>query len=98
MCGESGALYALAPACAVHTHSACLPRVALPDLAAAIHLVTSKPHHNITSCCCALPAADCCATYSAARHDNSLTAVQGYCRQRTVEHLEQELAKHVRSK
>jgi predicted NAD/FAD-dependent oxidoreductase len=35
--------------------------------------------------------ADCCATYSQQRHENSLAAVQGYCRQRTVQQLQEEL-------
>ena len=28
---------------------------------------------------------DACATYTAARHENSLRAIKGYCRQRTVD-------------
>jgi len=30
---------------------------------------------------------DACATYTQARHDNTLTAIKGYCRQRTTEEL-----------
>ena len=35
---------------------------------------------------------DACATYSQERHDDSLRAIKGYCRQRTTEQLTQELA------
>lgn len=42
--------------------------------------------------CLVLTPADACATYSQARHDNSLRAVAGYCRQRSTREVEQELA------
>lgn len=35
--------------------------------------------------------ADCCATYSEARQDTAVAAVKGYCRQRTLEQLLEEL-------
>ena len=35
--------------------------------------------------------ADCCATYSQERHDNTLRAIKGYCRQRTLQQLKDEL-------
>jgi len=34
---------------------------------------------------------DCCATYSKERHENSVQAIKGYCRQRTTEEVLQEL-------
>jgi ureidoacrylate peracid hydrolase len=37
-------------------------------------------------------ATDACLTYSQQRHDNSLRAIRGYCRQRTVAEIEAELA------
>jgi len=36
---------------------------------------------------------DCCATYSQDRHDNSLRAISGYCRQRTTDEILRELGK-----
>eukprot|EP00879_Flechtneria_rotunda_P026819 GHRR01028652.1.p1 GENE.GHRR01028652.1~~GHRR01028652.1.p1 ORF type:complete len:151 (+),score=29.74 GHRR01028652.1:521-973(+) len=38
-----------------------------------------------------LTCADCCATYSAERHQQACSAVAGYCRQRTLEALLEEL-------
>lgn len=40
---------------------------------------------------------DACATYSEARHNASLQAVAGYCRQRTTAELLQELMQHKKS-
>lgn len=37
-------------------------------------------------------ATDACATYSQERHDNTLRAIKGYCRQRTTDQLVAELA------
>jgi ureidoacrylate peracid hydrolase len=37
-------------------------------------------------------ATDACATYSQARHDNTLGAIKGYCRQRTTDQLVAEIA------
>ena len=34
---------------------------------------------------------DACATYSAERHENSLNAIRGYCRQRTTDALVAEI-------
>lgn len=34
---------------------------------------------------------DACATYSQERHDNTLRAIKGYCRQRTTEELLEEI-------
>ena len=34
---------------------------------------------------------DACATYTAERHDNSLRAINGYCRQRTVDEFLREI-------
>ncbi|KAK9799734.1 hypothetical protein WJX73_005918 [Symbiochloris irregularis] len=39
---------------------------------------------------------DCCATYSQERHTSSLKAIQGYCRQRDLQELMQELQKNKR--
>lgn len=36
--------------------------------------------------------ADACATFSQERHENSLRAINGFCRQRTVQQLADELA------
>ena len=36
--------------------------------------------------------ADACATFSQERHDNSLRCINGFCRQRTVQQLADELA------
>lgn len=35
---------------------------------------------------------DCCATHTQARHDNTLRAIKGYCRQRTADQLLAEIA------
>ena len=35
---------------------------------------------------------DACATYSQKRHDNTLRAIRGYCRQRTTDQLLAELS------
>ena len=35
--------------------------------------------------------ADACATFTQERHDNSLRAIKGFCRQRTLSQLRQEL-------
>jgi ureidoacrylate peracid hydrolase len=37
-------------------------------------------------------ATDACATYSQVRHDNTLSAIKGYCRQRTTDQLVAEIA------
>ena len=37
-------------------------------------------------------ATDACATYSQERHDNTLSAIKGYCRQRTTDQLAAEIA------
>lgn len=37
-------------------------------------------------------ATDACCTYTQARHDNSLTTIKGYCRQRTTAEIVEELA------
>jgi nicotinamidase-related amidase len=42
-------------------------------------------------------ATDACTTYSQARHDNALSAISGYCRQRTTDALLEELAKLTRA-
>ena len=53
---------------------------------------------NATICCAMLwlpavvCAADACATYTQERHDNSLRTIKGFCRQRTVQQLGDELA------
>ena len=36
--------------------------------------------------------ADACATFSQERHDNSLRTINGFCRQRTVQQLADEIA------
>jgi ureidoacrylate peracid hydrolase len=38
-------------------------------------------------------ATDACATYSQERHDNTLSAIKGYCRQRTTDQLVAEIAR-----
>ena len=39
-----------------------------------------------------LMCADACATFSQERHDNSLRTINGFCRQRTVQQLADEIA------
>nr|WP_025031540.1 isochorismatase family cysteine hydrolase [Nitratireductor aquibiodomus] len=39
-------------------------------------------------------ATDACATHTKSRHENSISAIAGYCRQRTTQSLIDELAKH----
>ncbi|KAF5827054.1 isochorismatase family protein [Dunaliella salina] len=41
---------------------------------------------------------ECCATYSQERHDAAVSAIKGYCRQKNVEELEQELSSQVGNK
>ena len=46
----------------------------------------------VTDQCVESAVRDACATYSQVRHDNTLSAIKGYCRQRTTDQLVAEIA------